>query len=176
MDWGARWAAVRGVAESWTRLSDFTFTHWRRKWQTAPVFLPGESQGRGTWWTAVSGVSQSRTRLKRLSSSLRFEFEENDKKLNERRRQEGAGGTKRTLKKMLKVVSHCMWSEHRAGAYADQEIHKSPVTRFLFCLKKDRLKRSKSVWFSFLISLTRVRTGRKVISHLFIFSSVDCGR
>ena len=29
-----------------TRLSDFTFTHWRRKWQPTPVFLPGESQGR----------------------------------------------------------------------------------------------------------------------------------
>ena len=30
-------------------LSDFTFTfmHWRRKWQRTPVFLPGESQGRG---------------------------------------------------------------------------------------------------------------------------------
>ena len=27
------------------RLSDFTFTHWRRKWQPTPVFLPGESQG-----------------------------------------------------------------------------------------------------------------------------------
>ena len=26
-------------------LSDFTFTHWRRKWQPTPVFLPGESQG-----------------------------------------------------------------------------------------------------------------------------------
>ena len=26
MDGGAWWAAVRGVAESWTRLSDFTFT------------------------------------------------------------------------------------------------------------------------------------------------------
>ena len=26
MDWGAWWAAVHGVAESWTRLSDFTFT------------------------------------------------------------------------------------------------------------------------------------------------------
>ena len=24
----------------------FIFTHWRRKWQPAPVFLPGESQGR----------------------------------------------------------------------------------------------------------------------------------
>ena len=26
----------------------FTFVHWRRKWQPAPVFLPGESQGRGS--------------------------------------------------------------------------------------------------------------------------------
>ena len=25
----------------------FTFLHWRRKWQPTPVFLPGESQGRG---------------------------------------------------------------------------------------------------------------------------------
>ena len=32
--------------QSWTRLSDFTFMHWRRKWQHTPVFLPGESQGR----------------------------------------------------------------------------------------------------------------------------------
>ena len=31
-----------------TRLSDFTFMHWRRKWQPTPVFLPGESQGRGS--------------------------------------------------------------------------------------------------------------------------------
>ena len=42
---------------------------WRRKWQPTPVFLPGESQGRGAWWAAIYGVSQSRTRLKRLSSS-----------------------------------------------------------------------------------------------------------
>ena len=35
-----------GVAKSQTRLSDFTFTHCRRKWQPTPVFLPGESQGR----------------------------------------------------------------------------------------------------------------------------------
>ena len=48
MDRGAWWAAVHGVAKSWTQLSDFTFTsfmHWRRKWQPTPVFLPGESQG-----------------------------------------------------------------------------------------------------------------------------------
>ena len=41
----------------------------RRKWQPTPVFLPGESQGRGTRWAEVYGVAQSRTQLKRLSSS-----------------------------------------------------------------------------------------------------------
>ena len=46
MDGGAWWAAVHGVAKSRTWLSGFTFTHWRRKWQPTPVFLPGESQGR----------------------------------------------------------------------------------------------------------------------------------
>ena len=30
-----------------TSLSLFTFMHWRR-WQPTPVFLPGESQGRGS--------------------------------------------------------------------------------------------------------------------------------
>ena len=45
MDGGAWQAAVHEVAKSQTRLSDFTFTHWRRKWQPTPVFLPGESQG-----------------------------------------------------------------------------------------------------------------------------------
>ena len=51
-----------------TSLSLFTFTHWRRKWQPTPVFLPRESQGWGAWWTAIYGVAQSRTRLKGLSS------------------------------------------------------------------------------------------------------------
>ena len=31
-----------------TSLSLFTFMHWRRKWQPASVFLPGESQGWGS--------------------------------------------------------------------------------------------------------------------------------
>ena len=47
MDRGAWEAAVHGVAKSRTRLSDFTFTLWRRKWQPNSV-LPGESQGRGS--------------------------------------------------------------------------------------------------------------------------------
>ena len=52
MDGGAWKAAVHGIAEGQTRLSDFTFTfvHWGRKWQPTPVFLPGESQGRGSLW------------------------------------------------------------------------------------------------------------------------------
>ena len=37
------------VGNHWAiSLSLFTFMHWRRKWQTTPVFLPGESQGRGS--------------------------------------------------------------------------------------------------------------------------------
>ena len=60
MNGGARKAAVYGVAEGQTRLSDFLFTfmHWRRKWQPTPVFLPGESQGRGS---LVGGRLRGRT-------------------------------------------------------------------------------------------------------------------
>ena len=56
MDGGAWWAAVHGVAKSWIRLSDFTFTflHWRRKWQCSCLENPRD------------GVAQSWTRLKRL--------------------------------------------------------------------------------------------------------------
>ena len=37
------------VGHNWaTSLSLFTFLHWRRKRQPTPVFLPGESQGRGS--------------------------------------------------------------------------------------------------------------------------------
>ena len=37
------------VGHDWaTSLSLFTFLHWRRKWQPTPVFLPGESQRRGS--------------------------------------------------------------------------------------------------------------------------------
>ena len=37
------------VGHDWaTSLSLFTFTHWRRKWQPTPMFLPGESQGQGS--------------------------------------------------------------------------------------------------------------------------------
>ena len=51
MDGGAWKAAVHGVSEGRTRLSDFTFTfHFHaleKEMATHAVFLPGESQGRG---------------------------------------------------------------------------------------------------------------------------------
>ena len=75
-DGGAWWAAVHGVAKSWTRLSDFTFTF------QFPLLCTGEGNGNplqcshlenpgdgGAWWAAVYGVTQSWTWLKWLSSS-----------------------------------------------------------------------------------------------------------
>ena len=56
--WKIPWAEEPGrlqsmgllrVRHNWvTSLSLFTFTRWRRKWQPTPVFLPGESPGRGS--------------------------------------------------------------------------------------------------------------------------------
>ena len=56
--WKIPWTAEPGRLQSMgsrrvghdcsTSLSLFTFMHWRRKWQPTPVFLPGESQGRGS--------------------------------------------------------------------------------------------------------------------------------
>ena len=51
MDGGAWWAAVHGVAEGRTRLSDFTFIHFpalEKEMATHSSVLTGESQGRGS--------------------------------------------------------------------------------------------------------------------------------
>ena len=53
MDGGAWSAAVHGIAKSWTRLSDFTFTfhfHALEKEMAthSSVLVPGESQGQGS--------------------------------------------------------------------------------------------------------------------------------
>ena len=58
LGWKIPWAEEHGrlqsmeslrVGHDWaTSLSLFTFMHWRRKWQPTPVFLPRESQGRGS--------------------------------------------------------------------------------------------------------------------------------
>ena len=52
MDGGAWWAAIHGIAEGRTRLSDFTLTfHFHaleKDMATHSSVLPGESQGRGS--------------------------------------------------------------------------------------------------------------------------------
>ena len=61
MDGGAWWAAVHRVTKSQTQLSDSTFMDWRRKWQPTPVFLAGESQGRGSlvgWGRTESDMTE----------------------------------------------------------------------------------------------------------------------
>ena len=75
MDGGAWWAAVHGVAKSWTWLSDITFTfHFHaleKEMATHSSVLAWRIPGtRGAWWAAVYGVAQSRTRLKWLSSII----------------------------------------------------------------------------------------------------------
>ena len=78
MDGGAWKAAVHGVAEGRTRLSDFTFTfHFpalEKEMATHSSVLAWNPRGRGAWWAPVYGVAQSRTRLKRLSSKAHEEL------------------------------------------------------------------------------------------------------
>ena len=66
-DGGAWKAAVHGVAEGRTRLSDFTFTfHFHaleKKMATHSSILAWRIPGTGAWWAAVYGVAQSWTQL-----------------------------------------------------------------------------------------------------------------
>ena len=69
MDRGAWEAAVHGVAEGGTRLSDFTFTfHFHaleKELATHSSVLAWRNpRDREAWWDAVYGVAQSWTRLK----------------------------------------------------------------------------------------------------------------
>ena len=59
MDGGAWKAAVHGVAEGRTRLSDFTFTfHFHaleKEMATHSIILAWRIPGTGAWWAAVYG-------------------------------------------------------------------------------------------------------------------------
>ena len=65
MDREAWWAAVHGVAKSWTRLSDFTFTfHFHaleKEMATHSSVLAWRIPGRGAWQAAIYGVAESDT-------------------------------------------------------------------------------------------------------------------
>ena len=51
----------------------FTFMHWINKWQPTPVFLPGESQGRGSLVGCCLRVLTELNTLKQLSSSSKYD-------------------------------------------------------------------------------------------------------
>ena len=74
MDEGAWWAAVRGVAKSWTRLSDFTFSfHFHaleKEMATHSSVLAWRIPGIGEpGGLPIYGVAQSRTRLSDLAAA-----------------------------------------------------------------------------------------------------------
>ena len=46
---------VQVMDSGWLRVTQ----HWRSKWQTTPVSLPGKSMDRRTWWAIVHGVPKS---------------------------------------------------------------------------------------------------------------------
>ena len=74
MDGGAWWASVHGVVKNRTGLSDFPFTfHFHaleKEWQPTPVFLPGESQGRG----CLVGYSSESCKELDTTERLHFQF------------------------------------------------------------------------------------------------------
>ena len=77
MDGGAWWAAVHGVDEGRTRLSDFTFTfhfHALEK-EMAPhssALAWKNPMDGGAWWAAVHGVAKSPTRLSDFTFTFHF--------------------------------------------------------------------------------------------------------
>ena len=74
MERGAWKAAVHGVAEGWTRLSNFTFTfhlhHWRRQWHPTPALLSGKSHG----WRSLVGCSPWGREESDTTERLHFHF------------------------------------------------------------------------------------------------------
>ena len=62
-DGGAWWAAVHGVARSWARLSDFTFTFHFHALEKEMATHSSILAWRGAWWAGVYGVAQSLTLL-----------------------------------------------------------------------------------------------------------------
>ena len=97
--------------------------HWRRKWQPTPVFLPGESQGRGAWWAAVYGLAQSQTCLKRLSSSSSWPVP--------------ATGLEflTHLIHLLSILPRCNGFSRIQKAVVDQLCYRSPMTMTFFWCK-----------------------------------------
>ena len=69
--------SLRVRQDSETSLSLFTCLHWRRQWQPTPVFLPGESQGRGSLvgcrlWSRTESDTTEATQQQQQQAPQRF--------------------------------------------------------------------------------------------------------
>ena len=66
VDRGAWWAAVHGIAQSWTRLKQLSMHACIGEGNGNPLQYSclENSMDRRAWWAAVYGVAQSRARLK----------------------------------------------------------------------------------------------------------------
>ena len=102
---GAQWAAIYGVAQSWTQLKRLSISisilgfsvaqwkriscrfdpwvrkmPWRREWQSTSVFLPGESQGQKSLMGYSPQITKSWTGLEQLSvANMKYVFMEERK-------------------------------------------------------------------------------------------------
>ena len=76
MDIGAWWAAVHGVAQSWTQLKRLSMHACIEGGNDNPLQYSclENPTDRGAWWAAVYGVTQSQTRLKQLSSRSSMQY------------------------------------------------------------------------------------------------------
>ena len=76
MDGGAWWAAIHGVDEGRTRLSNFAFTfHFHaleKEMATHSSVLAWRIPGMGVLWAAVCGVANSRIRLDDFTFTFHF--------------------------------------------------------------------------------------------------------
>ena len=71
MDRGVWWAAVHGVAQSWTRLRCLSMhlCIGERNGNPLQYSCLENPRDRGAWWAAIYGVSQSQTRLSDLAAA-----------------------------------------------------------------------------------------------------------
>ena len=154
MDGGASWAAVYGVAEGQTQLSDFTFAfhfHALEKGNGNPLQCPCLEKPRDgeAWWAAVCGVAQSWTRLMWLSSS----------------------SVSHKLTSVFKNVfeSKCSWIKLKPKCFLLQVCHANPSerARFIRCIYNLLQSSSPAVKYEAagtLVTLSSAPTAIKVLS------------
>ena len=74
MDGGAWWAAVHGIAKSWTRLSDFTFTCHFHAWEKEMATHSSDLAWRIPWTEGPGGLQSMGSLESNTTERLHFHF------------------------------------------------------------------------------------------------------